>query len=51
MAVLAVLAGRKPRVIFDLGDELEMAQMCETLWPGQRITKLRKAVEAERKGG
>jgi hypothetical protein len=29
-------------------DELEMARTCETLWPGERITNLRKAVEAER---
>jgi hypothetical protein len=25
-----------------------MAKLCEALWPGERITRLRKQIEAER---
>jgi hypothetical protein len=27
-----------------------MAKLCEALWPGERITRLRKQIEAERSG-
>jgi hypothetical protein len=40
---------RPSLVIHDIDDELNMAKLCETLWPGQRITALRQAVEAERR--
>jgi hypothetical protein len=46
-----VIAGFFPHrgtVIHDMADELDMARLCETLWPGPRITRLRKTVEAER---
>lgn len=39
---------RRPLVLHDCDDELYMARLCETLWPGARITKLRKEVERER---
>jgi hypothetical protein len=29
-------------------DELDMARLCEAIWPGERITNLRKEIEAER---
>jgi hypothetical protein len=35
-------------VIHDVDDELAMAKLCEALWPGERITAIRKRVEAER---
>jgi hypothetical protein len=39
---------RRPLVIHSMDDELQMAKWCEMLWPGERITKLRKGIEAER---
>lgn len=39
---------RRPLVIHDTADELYMAKLCEALWPGERITKVREGVEAER---
>jgi hypothetical protein len=42
------MAQRKPPlVIIDIDDELKMARLCEALWPGERVTRLRKGVEAE----
>ncbi len=35
-------------LVHDTDDELYMARLCETLWPGERITKLRESIEAER---
>ena len=35
-------------VVHDTGDELQMVRLCETIWPGERVTKLRQAIEAER---
>jgi hypothetical protein len=48
LGLAMALARHKPIVIHDVDDELYMARLCETLWPGERITKLREAVEAER---
>ena len=39
---------RKALVVHDTDDELYMAKLCEALWPGERITRLRKQIEAER---
>jgi hypothetical protein len=36
-------------VLHDTDDELYMARLCEALWPGPTITRLRQTVEAERK--
>lgn len=36
------------RVLHDTDDELYAARLCETLWPGERITALRKTIERER---
>ncbi len=45
---LLELVRRKPLVIHDTDDELYAARLCETLWPGERITRIRKTIEAER---
>jgi hypothetical protein len=46
-SVIMALIERRPLVIHDVGDEVTMARLCETLWPGPRITRLREGVEAE----
>jgi hypothetical protein len=45
---LLALTRRKALVAHDTDDELYMAKLCEALWPGERITRLRKHIEAER---
>jgi hypothetical protein len=35
-------------VVHDTDDELYMAKLCEAIWPGERISKLVKIIEAER---
>jgi hypothetical protein len=48
MAVLLSLATRRPPLIIHVMDnEVDMARWCELLWPGKRISRLRKQVEAE----
>jgi hypothetical protein len=44
---LQSLMTRKPLVVHDAGDEVTVARLCESLWPGERITKLRQSVETE----
>jgi hypothetical protein len=49
--VLSALLRQKPIVVHDFEDhwsELAMTRFCETLWPGERITKVRKGIELER---
>jgi hypothetical protein len=46
--IMAAFVAHRPLVIHDTADELYMAQLCEILWPGPAITRLRQAVEAER---
>jgi hypothetical protein len=46
--VLLGFAGR-PAVLHVMYDELDMAKLCEKLWPGDRITALRRAIEADRR--
>jgi hypothetical protein len=41
------IAAREPRVIHVLDDELKMARLCEALWPGERISRLREAITTE----
>jgi len=45
---IAALVRHRPLVIHDTDDELYMARLCETLWPGERITGIRKSIERER---
>jgi hypothetical protein len=47
MSFIAELARRPPLVIHNMGDEIAMARLCEALWPGDRITKIRKSTEAD----
>ena len=47
MQFLSELISRLPLVIHDCDDEVAMARLCESLWPGERISQLRAAVEAE----
>ena len=44
---MMVLIERPPLVVHDTDDEVQMARLCETLWPGKRISALRAAVERE----
>jgi hypothetical protein len=46
--VVRALVERRPFVIHDTDDELAMSRLCETLWPGERITSIRQAIESER---
>lgn len=46
-AVYFAFFQHRPLVLHDTDDELYMARLCETLWPGQRISNLRKTLEAE----
>jgi hypothetical protein len=46
--ILMALVPRKPLIVHDEDDELYMAKLRETPWPGDRITNLRKSIEAER---
>lgn len=44
----AALARRRPMVIHITEDELQMARICEALWPGERIAGIRAQIESER---
>jgi hypothetical protein len=46
--LIAAFIPHRPLVIHDMADELDMARLCETLWPGERITRIRKGIEVER---
>jgi hypothetical protein len=46
--VMLALIARPPVVIHDVDDELSAARICEVLWPGERITAIRKAIEKDR---
>ena len=39
---------RRPLVLHIFDDELDMARWCEAMWPGERITRIRKDIERER---
>jgi hypothetical protein len=45
--VMAEFVRHRPLVIHDMGDEVEMARLCEVLWPGERIAAVRRQVEAD----
>jgi hypothetical protein len=44
---LEVLATRKSVAVLDASDELTAVRWGESLWPGERITRLRQDMEAE----
>lgn len=39
---------RRPLFLHTFEDELDMARWCEAMWPGERITRIRKDIERER---
>jgi hypothetical protein len=46
--VITELAGRKGLVIHNVdNDEVYAARLCEALWPGERISRVRREVEAD----
>jgi hypothetical protein len=47
MAILLHLMQHRPLVLHTFDDELNFAKWCEKLWPGERVTRIRKAVEQE----
>jgi hypothetical protein len=42
------LIGKRRLMIHDTDDELYAIRLCETLWPCEKTTRIRKAIEAER---
>jgi hypothetical protein len=48
VAIVTKLIRRPPLVIVEANDELEMARWCESLWPSEKTSRLRRAVEAEK---
>jgi hypothetical protein len=51
MVLVALVQHSPPLTVFDLGDELQMAKLAEQLWPGPRITAIRRDIERERRRG
>jgi hypothetical protein len=48
MQVILAITKRFPKAIIgNFADEVSAARMCEMLWPGERITRLREVVKAE----
>jgi hypothetical protein len=47
-SVIMEFLHRKPILVHDTDDELYAAWLCETLWPGERISGVRKGIEQER---
>lgn len=47
---LAELVQRRgPLVAHDMADELAMARLCASLWPGERTAAIARQIEAERR--
>jgi hypothetical protein len=46
--LFAALVDHGSCLLQDLDDELHMARMAEAAWPGDKITRLRERIEAER---
>jgi hypothetical protein len=52
LRILRALVARKPALVIhdcEGAGEVYMARLCEALWPGERISRLRAAVEEEHK--
>jgi len=45
---MLALVERRPCVMHDFDDELEMAKWAEAAWPCAKSTRIRKSIEAER---
>lgn len=48
-ALVVALTRRKPIVIHDFDDELEMARWCEAIWPCPKTREIRAGIELERR--
>jgi hypothetical protein len=48
-AIILELCRRRGVVINVCDDELQAARLCEALWPGRRITRIRKQIERDRR--
>jgi hypothetical protein len=48
-SAFVVFAMRKPIVIHDMDDELDMAKWCESIWPCAKTRQIRAGIEAERR--
>jgi len=48
-ALITDLAQRRPIVVHDMGDELQMAQWSEAIWPCPKTQQIREDIEAERR--
>jgi hypothetical protein len=46
---VTLIQEKQPIIVHDINDELEMARLCETLWPSPKIRKIRADIEAERR--
>jgi hypothetical protein len=47
--VIVEFMQRRPLVLHAFDDELDMARWCEAIWPCERITRIRKNIERERR--
>lgn len=47
-ALWAALVQRRPIVVHDMDDELEMARLCAAVWPCERTTDIATAIARER---
>jgi hypothetical protein len=46
--IIGAFITRGPLIVHSMEDELDMANLCEALWPGPEIARLRRTIEAER---
>lgn len=46
-AFIVCLTQHRPLVIQDMDDELQMARMCEALWPCDKTRRIKESLEAE----
>jgi hypothetical protein len=51
LGVIAALARRPPLVVHLMEDELDMAKLCEAIWPCERTSRMRANLEAEHVAG
>jgi hypothetical protein len=50
-ALISLSSHEAPIILHNMDDELDMAHWCEELWPGEKITRIRRALEEERANG
>lgn len=47
-ALLIEMMQRRPVVVHDMADELDMARWCAAIWPGQKTAAILASIEGER---